>query len=95
MRRNKKNRKLCLHLFIHAYRNCKGNSLAVQWLGLHAFTAKNLGSVPGQETKIPYAAWCSQKEKRNRKKSKTEDNYGYMGTEGLRETFAQSTILTF
>ena len=33
------------------------NSLAVQWLGLHAFTAKGVGSVPGQGTKIPQAAW--------------------------------------
>ena len=31
--------------------------LAVQWLGLHAFTAKGVGSVPGQGTKIPQAAW--------------------------------------
>ena len=30
-----------------------GNSLTVQWLGLHAFTAEGLGSVPGQGTKIP------------------------------------------
>ena len=27
-----------------------GNSLAVQWLGLHTFTAGGLGSIPGQET---------------------------------------------
>ena len=26
-----------------------GNSLVVQWLGLHAFTAKGAGSVPGWE----------------------------------------------
>ena len=30
-----------------------GNSPVVQWLGFHAFTAKGLGSVPGQWTKIP------------------------------------------
>ena len=29
-----------------------GNSLAVQWLGLHPFTAEDLGSLPGQGTKI-------------------------------------------
>ena len=34
----------------------QGNSLAVQWLGLCAFTAEGLGSIPGQETKIPQAA---------------------------------------
>ena len=34
-----------------------GNSLVVQWLGLHAFTAKGPGSIPGQGTKIRQAAW--------------------------------------
>ena len=29
------------------------NSLAVQWLGLGAFTAKGLSSIPGQGMKIP------------------------------------------
>ena len=33
-----------------------GNSLAVHWLGLRAFTAKGLGSIPGWGTKIPKAA---------------------------------------
>ena len=32
-----------------------GNSLAVQWLGLHTFTAEGRGSVPGWGTKIPQA----------------------------------------
>ena len=35
-----------------------GNSLAVQWLGLHTFTAKGPGSIPGQGTKIPHPACC-------------------------------------
>ena len=30
-----------------------GNSLAFQWLGLQAFTAKGLGLVSGRGTKIP------------------------------------------
>ena len=36
-----------------------GNSLAVQWLGLHAFTAKGWGSIPGWGTEIPTScvAW--------------------------------------
>ena len=34
-----------------------GNSLAVQWLGLGAFTARVIGSIPGGGTKIPQAAW--------------------------------------
>ena len=37
-------------------------SLAVQWLGLHAFTAKGLGSIPGRGTKIPQAVWRGQEE---------------------------------
>ena len=32
-----------------------GNSLTVQWLGLHIFTAEGLVSLPGQGTKIPQA----------------------------------------
>ena len=37
------------------------NSLTVQWLGLHAFTAEGSGSVPGWGTKIPQAVWHGQK----------------------------------
>ena len=32
-----------------------------QWLRLHTFNAGDAGSIPGGETKIPYAAWCGQK----------------------------------
>ena len=32
----------------------EGNSLTVQWLGLHPFTAEGLGSIPHQGTKIPH-----------------------------------------
>ena len=42
------------------------NSLAVQWLGLHTFTAEGPDSIPGWGAKIPQAAWCSQnKRKKN------------------------------
>ena len=41
--------------------NILGNSLAVQWLGLCLFTAKGVGSIPGQGTKIMQAVRCSQK----------------------------------
>ena len=34
---------------------CLRNSLAVQWLELHAFTAEGAGSIPGWGTKIPKA----------------------------------------
>ena len=32
-----------------------GNTLAVQWLGLQAFTAEGAGTIPGWGTKIPQA----------------------------------------
>jgi len=38
-----------------------GNSLAVQWLGLHAFTAKGSNSIPSQGTMIPQAMQHGQK----------------------------------
>ena len=38
-----------------------GNSLVVQWLGLSAFTAEGLGSIPGRGTKIPQAVRRGQK----------------------------------
>ena len=38
-----------------------GNSLAVQWLGLRAFTAEGTGSIPGRGVKIPQAVQHSQK----------------------------------
>ena len=45
-----------------------GNSLAVQWLGLHTLTAKGPGSIPGQGTKTPQAARCSKKKKKEKKR---------------------------
>ena len=38
-----------------------GNSLVVQWLGLHVLTAKDVGSIPSWGTKILQITWCSQK----------------------------------
>ena len=46
---------------IYTLKTMSGNSLAVQWLGLHALMAKSLGSIPGQETKISRAVYRSQK----------------------------------
>ena len=43
-----------------------GNSLVVQWLGLHALTAEGLGSIPGQGTKILQAAQHNQKKKKKK-----------------------------
>ena len=33
----------------------------VQWLRLYTFNAEGMGSIPGQETKIPHAVWFSEK----------------------------------
>ena len=44
-------------------KNITRNSLAVQWLGLHALTAKGPGSIPGGGTKIPQAVQHGQKNK--------------------------------
>ena len=39
-----------------------GNSLAIQRLGLCAFTGEGPGANPDQRTKIPQAVWRSQKQ---------------------------------
>ena len=42
-----------------------GTSLLVQWLRLHTSSAGNIGSIPGQRTKIPYASGHSKKNKKS------------------------------
>ena len=39
----------------------EGTSLMVQWLRLCAPNLGGTGSIPGQEIKIPHAAWHGQK----------------------------------
>ena len=39
------------------------SSLVVQWLGLGAFTAVALGSIPDRATEIPQATWCGREKK--------------------------------
>ena len=41
----------------------------VQWLGLDAFTAVGLGSIPGWGTKILQAKWRGQNNKNNKKEN--------------------------
>ena len=41
-----------------------GNSLAVQWLGLCASTAGDMGLIPGQGTKILQSVWHGREEGR-------------------------------
>ena len=36
----------------------------VQWLGLQASTARDMGLIPGQGTKILHAVWYSKKKKK-------------------------------
>ena len=45
-------------------KNAQGNSLAVQWLGLGAFTAGDPGLIPGWGTKILQAMRLGQKKKK-------------------------------
>ena len=46
--------------------------MEVQWLGLCASTAGGVGSIPGQETKIPHAVWHSQKQNKTKPRPKTK-----------------------
>ena len=47
---------------IHPFKaHNSGSALAVQWLGLGAFTAEGAGSLPEQDTKIPQATWPKEK----------------------------------
>ena len=49
--------------------NCHtGNSLVVQWLGLHTLTAEGPSSIPGQGTKIPQVVLHDQKKKKEKKR---------------------------
>ena len=49
----------CLQTLV--YSNCLlfRNSLEVQWLGLHTFTATCAGLIPDQGTKIPHPSNCA------------------------------------
>ena len=52
-----------------------GNSPAVQWLGLHAFTAESWGSIPGRRTKIPQVTQHSQKKNKTKLSIWVKSNY--------------------
>ena len=47
--------------FKFSFKTTLRTSLEVQWLGLRASTAGDMGSIPGQGTKNPQAARHSQK----------------------------------
>ena len=44
----------------------QGTLLAVQWLRLHASTARGTGSTPGWGTKIQHASWYGKKKKKKK-----------------------------
>ena len=46
--------------------------MVVQWLRLHTFSARGVGSIHGQGIKIPHAAQCGQK----KKKKEFKNNFG-------------------
>ena len=49
-------------------KRCSGNSLAVFWLGLQVLTAKGVGFIPGQGTKIPHDFGMARKKAQLHKK---------------------------
>ena len=49
-----------------------GNSLVVQRLGHHTFTAEGLGSIPGQGTKTPRAKKQKKRERKKKKKKRKD-----------------------
>ena len=59
---------LCISVFIFyvilSFKNL-GNSVMVQWLGLHASSADSLGSIPGQGTRILQTMQCGFKQTNN------------------------------
>ena len=60
--------------------------MVVQWLGL-CFQCRGMGSIPGQETKIPHVAWHGQKRKKVKKiKIKRFLIEVYKGGQKCRET---------
>ena len=61
-------------------RRGEGNSLVVQWLGLHTFPAKGPGSILGRGTKIPQATQRGKKRRGHREEGevKMETEVGMM-----------------
>ena len=60
-----------LFLFLQTFKLFAGNSLGVQWLGLHAYTAEGLGSIPGRGVKILRATWHGHQKKKKKKRKKS------------------------
>ena len=54
--------------------NDSGNSLLVQWLRFHVFTAEGLSSSPHPRSKILQAVWGEAKRKTPQAKNKVDDS---------------------
>ena len=54
------------------YKELPGNSLMLQWLGIHALSSGAPGSTPGQETKILQTTGTGEKKKQQRTSQGTE-----------------------
>ena len=76
-------------VYIHTYIHIR-NTLAVQWLGLHAFTAEGAGSIPGQRTKIPQA---TQRGKKKESLKMRKMKYPELGDSPNRQTEILSSHL--
>ena len=64
----KKEQNLDTYYMDNPWKYYAGNSLVVQWLGLHAFTAQGTGSIPGQE--LGSQSHTVQQKKKKKKASK-------------------------
>ena len=54
----------CLYYFVSLSMNLLSAKMAVQWLGLSAFTTEGLGSIPGQRNKIPQTRAAQARKKK-------------------------------
>ena len=52
-------------------------SLVVQWVGLHASTTRDVGSIPGQGTEIPHGTRCRKKNYKKNLKEIIKQNTGF------------------
>ena len=70
--------------YLHsAFEKDARNSLAVQWLGLHAATAGGMGWIPGPGTKIPRAlAWPKKKKERAKDANQSKGSTSFRALRG-------------
>ena len=66
--------KLCDFIFITCQKRKRGNSLAIQWLGLCALIAEGLGLIPVSGNEIPQAMCHGQKTNKKTPKTNKQKN---------------------